>query len=100
MIVFNINIILLIIVGLAVLGGLIAVMIDIDKNGQTLNDMKRQNRLQSCQEQLNEANKKLSEATSIITAVLEDCAFMDNGDLDTRCDKFLKTINEINYESK
>ena len=57
-------------------------------------------RLQSCQEQLNEANKQLSEATSIITAVLENCAFMDNGDLDTRCDKFLETINEINYESK
>jgi len=32
MIVFNINLILLIIVGLAVLGALIAVMINIDKN--------------------------------------------------------------------
>jgi len=52
------------------------------------------NQLQSCQEQLNEANKQLSEATSIITAVLEDCAFMDNGDLDTRCDKFLETLNK------
>ena len=62
--------------------------------------LKEVSRLQSCQEQLNEANKQLSEATSIITAVLENCAFMDNGDLDTRCDKFLKTINEINYESK
>ena len=53
------------------------------------------NQLQSCQEQLNEANKQLSDAKAIITAVLEGCAFMDNGDLDTRCDKFLETINEI-----